>query len=190
MAWETGTRATRWAFLKFFLYSWALVAHTCNPSYLGSWDQENCTSRPAQANSLQDSIFKRTRAKWTGGVTQAVENLLCKHKALISKPSPTKKNIFFFFALQKPWEIRNGCNFRPQNLRAFCYTAIANWYNHYALCCAQETAVALASQLLLFSHQALGRDHSTGTNQSWHSQICFSSLVSSSEFVCEFGGWN
>jgi hypothetical protein len=32
--------------------SWALVAHTCNPSYPGGQDQENCYSNPAQANGL------------------------------------------------------------------------------------------------------------------------------------------
>jgi hypothetical protein len=36
-------------------------------------------------------IFKITRAKWTGGVTQAVEHLLCKRKALSSKPQSHKK---------------------------------------------------------------------------------------------------
>jgi hypothetical protein len=32
-----------------------MVAHTCNSSYLGSWDQEDRGLRPAQANSSQDS---------------------------------------------------------------------------------------------------------------------------------------
>jgi hypothetical protein len=32
-----------------------------------------------------------TRAKWTGGVAQAVEHLLSKHKALSLNPSNTKK---------------------------------------------------------------------------------------------------
>jgi hypothetical protein len=36
-------------------------------------------------------IFKITRAKWTGGVVQAVEHLCCKHKALSSNPVPPKK---------------------------------------------------------------------------------------------------
>jgi hypothetical protein len=40
----------------------------------------------------QDSSFKITRAKWTGGLAQAVEHLHCKHEALSSKPiPPTKK---------------------------------------------------------------------------------------------------
>jgi hypothetical protein len=34
---------------------------------------------------------KITRAKWTGGVAQAVEYLLCQHKDLSSNFSPAKK---------------------------------------------------------------------------------------------------
>jgi hypothetical protein len=40
---------------------------------------------------LRDPILKITRAKWTGGVAQAVEHLLCKCKALSSNLSATKK---------------------------------------------------------------------------------------------------
>jgi Zn ribbon nucleic-acid-binding protein len=39
------------------------------------------------------SISKITRAKWTGGVIQAVECLLCKHEALTSNPNSTEKKI-------------------------------------------------------------------------------------------------
>jgi hypothetical protein len=46
--------------------------------------------QPGQ-NSPQDPISKITKAKWTGGVTQAVESLLCKCKALSSNPILTKK---------------------------------------------------------------------------------------------------
>jgi hypothetical protein len=50
-------------------------------------------SRPAQVNNFQDPIFKITRAKWTEGVIQTVECLLCKSEALSSNPRPaTKKN--------------------------------------------------------------------------------------------------
>jgi hypothetical protein len=31
--------------------SWAPMAHACNHSYSGSRDQEDCSSKPAQANS-------------------------------------------------------------------------------------------------------------------------------------------
>jgi hypothetical protein len=42
--------------------------------------------RPAWANSSWDSIAKITTAKWTGGIAQAVECLLCKSEVLSSNP--------------------------------------------------------------------------------------------------------
>jgi hypothetical protein len=39
------------------------VAHTCNPSYSGGRDQEDCISKPAQANSLQDPYLEKTYDK-------------------------------------------------------------------------------------------------------------------------------
>jgi hypothetical protein len=44
-------------------YCWVPVAHACNPSYIGSRDQEDHGSRPAWANSLGDSILKKTHHK-------------------------------------------------------------------------------------------------------------------------------
>jgi hypothetical protein len=61
------------------------------PVILAAWEAEIRGSGPAQTNSSQDLISKRNRAKWTGGVAQAVERLLCKCTALSSNPSPTKK---------------------------------------------------------------------------------------------------
>jgi hypothetical protein len=46
--------------------------------------------KSASENSLQDSISKISRAKWTRGMVHAVEYLLCKSEALSSNPSPTK----------------------------------------------------------------------------------------------------
>jgi hypothetical protein len=69
-----------------------LVAHTYNISNLGGWDGEDRSLRPDWANSLWDSISEITRAKWTGGVFQTVEHLLCKWESLSSNPSPTKIN--------------------------------------------------------------------------------------------------
>jgi hypothetical protein len=40
---------------------------------------------------LGDPISKITRAKWTGGVAEATEHLLCKCEALGSNPVPQKK---------------------------------------------------------------------------------------------------
>jgi hypothetical protein len=58
---------------------------------LGRLSSEDYSSRPEQANSSQDPVSKITGAKWIEGKAQAVKYLLCKHKALNSKPSLTKK---------------------------------------------------------------------------------------------------
>jgi hypothetical protein len=50
--------------------SWAPVAHSCNLSYSGGRDQEDCSLKPAQANSLQDPISKKPKTKTAGGVAQ------------------------------------------------------------------------------------------------------------------------
>jgi hypothetical protein len=65
----------------------APMAHICNPSYLEGLDQEDQSWGPAWVNSSQDAISKIIRAKWTEGVVQAVEHLLCKCEALSSNPS-------------------------------------------------------------------------------------------------------
>jgi hypothetical protein len=94
---KTGT----WKFpvwIKIFSSScWAPVAHAYNPSYLGSWDQEGCDSRSAWTNSLQELISKTARAKWTGGVAQVVERLLCKCKALRSTAKNNNKKLAQLF---------------------------------------------------------------------------------------------
>jgi hypothetical protein len=46
-----------------------LVAHAYNPSYLGGREQEDHSSKPAQANSSRDPISKIPKA---GGVAQGV----------------------------------------------------------------------------------------------------------------------
>jgi hypothetical protein len=48
---------------------------------------------PGQTRQIisRNSFSKITKAKWAGSLTQAVEWLCCQHKALISKPSSTKK---------------------------------------------------------------------------------------------------
>jgi hypothetical protein len=54
-------------------------------------DLEDQGSRPAQANSSRDPISKIIRPKYTRGVAQAVEHLVCKHEVLNSNSIPPKK---------------------------------------------------------------------------------------------------
>jgi hypothetical protein len=49
--------------------SWVPVAHICNPSYSGGRDQEDHSSKPARANSSQDSNSKnlsQEKGWWRG----------------------------------------------------------------------------------------------------------------------------
>jgi hypothetical protein len=47
--------------------------------------------RLAWANSSREPISKITRARWTGGVAQVVECLLCKCEALSLNPVPPQR---------------------------------------------------------------------------------------------------
>jgi hypothetical protein len=68
------------------------VAHAYNPSYLGGRDQEDQSSKPAWANSSGDPISKNPSQKNRAGrVTQVIEHLLSKHKALSSNSTVAKK---------------------------------------------------------------------------------------------------
>jgi hypothetical protein len=55
-----------------FCDSWALVAYACNPSYLGGWNQEDQDGGQPGQIIERFSMSKITRAKWTGGMAQAV----------------------------------------------------------------------------------------------------------------------
>jgi hypothetical protein len=67
-------------------YSRALVAHTCNPSYLGGRDQEDQDSKP-EAN-IPETVPPKKKAsqKRAGGLTQGVGPRF--------KPQYRKKKIF------------------------------------------------------------------------------------------------
>jgi hypothetical protein len=80
-----------WATSRPCLKKRSPVAHTCYRSYLGCCDLEDGGLRPAWANSSWEPIPKTTREKLTGGVAKVEESLLCKHKALSSNLSSTKK---------------------------------------------------------------------------------------------------
>jgi hypothetical protein len=55
------------------------VSATCQwstPVILATWEAE-IRMRPTWANTSQDPISRRSRAKWTRDLAQAVEHLLC-----------------------------------------------------------------------------------------------------------------
>jgi hypothetical protein len=67
------------------------VAHTCNPGYSGSRDQEHHGSKPAQANSSQDPISKISTTKRAGRVAQGEDP---EFKPQYYKKIKRKKPIF------------------------------------------------------------------------------------------------
>jgi hypothetical protein len=50
---------------------WAQVAHTCNPSYSGSRDQEDHSLKPALQMFIRYYVFKKSQ-KRTGGWAEGV----------------------------------------------------------------------------------------------------------------------
>jgi hypothetical protein len=61
------------------------VAHACNPSYSEGRDQEDCSSKPAQANTAPEILSQKALHKKLGLVEWI------KVKALSSSPSTAKE---------------------------------------------------------------------------------------------------
>jgi hypothetical protein len=58
-------QALSYIHLNIYAYiSWALVAHSCNPSYSGGRDQEDHSSKPSQANNSGNPILKSSSQKY------------------------------------------------------------------------------------------------------------------------------
>jgi hypothetical protein len=70
--------------------SWGSVAHTCNPSYSGGSDQEDCGSKPALGKQFQRPFLKKTHHKKKGLVAW-LKHLPSKNEALSSNPSTNKR---------------------------------------------------------------------------------------------------
>jgi hypothetical protein len=67
----------------------ALLVHASDPSYLGSWDWLICQlGEYFKTTHLQNNQIK---LDWM--LAKVVQGLLCKHKDMSSKPSPTRKEI-------------------------------------------------------------------------------------------------
>jgi DNA phosphorothioation-dependent restriction protein DptG len=101
--------------------------HTFNPSYLGSWDQEDHGSRPAWANSSWDSISKITRAKWTEGLAQVVEYLFSKHEAMSLNHKNLKKKKELWFRIGRVAQILENL---LTSLRLWVQTPVSNAHAH------------------------------------------------------------
>jgi hypothetical protein len=71
-------------------YSQTPVAHTYNPNYIGGRDQEDHSSKPAQANSSQDPFSKNpiTRKGWCGGAR-------CRPWVEVPVPQKRKENMVY-----------------------------------------------------------------------------------------------
>jgi hypothetical protein len=80
-------------------WSQVSVAHTCNPSWSGGRDQEDCGSRPAWANNSPDPILINL-TKSTGGVVQGVgpefKPQYCKKKNVILESEKIISSVFSF----------------------------------------------------------------------------------------------
>jgi hypothetical protein len=79
---------------KYTIFGQVPVAHSCNPSYSGGRDQEDCSLKPAWTNSLQEPILKNPSQKRTGRMAQCVGPEF--------KPQLWKK---------KPYLLKFWCNF-------------------------------------------------------------------------------
>jgi hypothetical protein len=74
------------------------VASACNPSYSGSRDQEDHSSKPAQANSSKDPISKipNTKKGWWSGLSGKYSACLAMHEGLSSNASTEKKKFLLY----------------------------------------------------------------------------------------------
>jgi hypothetical protein len=86
------------------LLSRALVAHACNPSYSRGRDQEDCSLKPAGANSSRDLILKKLFKKiglveWlkVKALSSVLPKKKKKKKKLILKHFLKVKFLFVFF---------------------------------------------------------------------------------------------
>jgi hypothetical protein len=81
---HTGNQQSKWmrqedhkfeASLDYTFFCQALVAHIYNPNYSEGRDQENCSLKPAQANSLGDPSSEKTNKQ-----TKKQKNIKKKQK--------------------------------------------------------------------------------------------------------------
>jgi hypothetical protein len=78
---------------KILSLSQVLVTHTCHPSFLEGWDQEDHGLRPAWANSLRDPHLQNIQSKmgWRCGSSSRVAALQVRSPEFKSPPKKQKK---------------------------------------------------------------------------------------------------
>jgi hypothetical protein len=67
------------------------VAHTCNLNYSEVEIWRTAVQDQHKQIVHETPISKISREKWTGGITQAIECMLCKYESLSSNLIPQKK---------------------------------------------------------------------------------------------------
>jgi hypothetical protein len=77
------------------------VVHTCNPSHSGGRDEEDCVSKPTQANRSQDSVLKKHPSrKRAGGVVQSVGLKFEPQYRKTNKQKTPKREMLFLLMMK------------------------------------------------------------------------------------------
>jgi hypothetical protein len=96
-----------------------LVAHACNPSFSGGTDQEDYSSKPAEANSSRDPILKKAIKKRAGGMAQGVGSEFKPQNQKPKTKNQNKKTSRGFFAEQR-------ASLGPTSLGDLTQTSLSN----------------------------------------------------------------
>jgi hypothetical protein len=74
---------------------------SCNPSYLGGWDERDTGSRTAWAKSLQDPISTNSQARWHTPVIPATWGNENRRITVLSQPE--WKTLWDFISTEESW---------------------------------------------------------------------------------------
>jgi hypothetical protein len=100
------------------------VAHAYNPSYSGDRDQEDCSSKPTQANSSWDPISKKPfTKKETGRVAQGVDPSTAEKKEKYMAPQKVQVDKVILFKKKK------AGNFTLPDVKHGAWMSASQWHN-------------------------------------------------------------
>jgi hypothetical protein len=83
-----------------------LVAHTCNPTYLGGWDWDGHSSRPVWANSSWDPIWKTPKYQYIKGLVQSPEFKSSATKKKKEDKTESGNNLKFINHKMQLWRLQ------------------------------------------------------------------------------------